>query len=512
MKKLSLITLALLTLLLAQCKKEKIDSGGTDANKVKVRCEIPMGNGEKTDFTDPLISSGSIQWSPGTEYLYLVINGSNSQIIELSANNETGASVTTLSFSGTMNANIISEDNTYQIWYFGNSRNLAENPYLTVEKNGDVITQIDGSIATQSGSLSDLGYHHIAMANVTATTGDNDEVVLSINGGGGLQSQIAIAYMDLEIIPTLKGTAVVGTEFSLSKNEKGNYSFVINDAEGANKVIRIQGTNETPDKSFVVLFPNTTENVEIIGNNIYKYTFKSGITANHFYKKYISDVEAATLKWDCDPFVNGQEVVDLRLPSGTLWAKNNIGASTNEESDDYYGWGEIYAEQEDYPDGDYYNDLYIDYLQNSKDITGTKYDAATQSSSWGANWCMPTKEQMEELVANCNCEYVTSYNEVEGLNGFKLTSKKEGYTDRCIFLPAADAVHTINVHTENGYYWSSTPSSSFGCEAYYLKLDIDGKETPLIYVTDDNKQYPNISSNVKCSIRPVVAPWKPIEE
>jgi hypothetical protein len=33
-------------------------------------------------------------------------------------------------------------------------------------------------------------------------------------------------------------------------------------------------------------------------------------------------------------------MVDLGLPSGTKWAKCNVGATKPEESGDYYAWGE----------------------------------------------------------------------------------------------------------------------------------------------------------------------------
>jgi len=36
-----------------------------------------------------------------------------------------------------------------------------------------------------------------------------------------------------------------------------------------------------------------------------------------------------------------EEVVDLGLPSGTLWCKYNLGASQPYEYGDYYAWGEI---------------------------------------------------------------------------------------------------------------------------------------------------------------------------
>ena len=37
---------------------------------------------------------------------------------------------------------------------------------------------------------------------------------------------------------------------------------------------------------------------------------------------------------------NGHEYVDLGLPSGTLWATCNVGATTPEGYGDYFAWGE----------------------------------------------------------------------------------------------------------------------------------------------------------------------------
>ena len=40
---------------------------------------------------------------------------------------------------------------------------------------------------------------------------------------------------------------------------------------------------------------------------------------------------------------NGHNYVDLGLPSGTLWATCNVGATTPEGFGDYFAWGETSA-------------------------------------------------------------------------------------------------------------------------------------------------------------------------
>ena len=44
--------------------------------------------------------------------------------------------------------------------------------------------------------------------------------------------------------------------------------------------------------------------------------------------------------WPDEPVGDEHEWVDLGLPSGTLWATCNIGASSPEEYGDYFAWGE----------------------------------------------------------------------------------------------------------------------------------------------------------------------------
>ena len=60
---------------------------------------------------------------------------------------------------------------------------------------------------------------------------------------------------------------------------------------------------------------------------------------------YISESEMEKLfstpsKAKNQNMLNGHEYVDLGLPSGTLWATCNLGATKPEEYGDYFAWGE----------------------------------------------------------------------------------------------------------------------------------------------------------------------------
>ena len=160
------------------------------------------------------------------------------------------------------------------------------------------------------------------------------------------------------------------------------------------------------------------------------------------------------------------EYVNLGLPSGTLWAICNIGASKPEEYGNYYAWGETKTKSVyNWDTYQYYNhnlifpDCYIDI---GSDIAGTQYDAAT--ANWGGPWRMPTKMQCVELINNTTSVWTTQ----NGVYGRKFTGSNGG----TIFLPAAGCRLGGELHYagDRGYYWSSTLSwryPYFACSLYF---------------------------------------------
>ena len=145
----------------------------------------------------------------------------------------------------------------------------------------------------------------------------------------------------------------------------------------------------------------------------------------------------------------GLEAVDLGLPSGTLWANMNVGATSPEDYGGYYSWGET-------EEKDVYNwSNYIHYdggtCHDLGDIAGTEYDVA--HVKWGGNWQMPTIDQIQELFDNTTSEWT----QVNGVYGRKFTSKASGNSNS-IFLPAAGYRWNGNLGNAGsfGYFWSST--------------------------------------------------------
>ena len=109
----------------------------------------------------------------------------------------------------------------------------------------------------------------------------------------------------------------------------------------------------------------------------------------------------------------------------------------------------------------------------NKSILDLEDDAA--SVIWGESWRMPTKEEWEELIDNCTWTKVS----LHGVVGYNVTSRKSGYTDKFIFLPAPDSRDDTSLYFpgSTGYYWPSSLNTDDQRYAYYLNLDPDGVHT-----------------------------------
>lgn len=161
------------------------------------------------------------------------------------------------------------------------------------------------------------------------------------------------------------------------------------------------------------------------------------------------------------PNANGHEYVDLGLPSGTLWATMNVGASSETDYGNYYQYGKG-AAQYSATSGD-------SNYSGTEDPLDSSVDTAVQV--WGGSWHMPTRAQMQELTANTTYEWTT----INGVNGGKFTATNGNY----VFFPAAGFWRNGSHYNvgNNGFYWGSSPFGSNN--AYYL--DFYGGDNDVYY-------------------------------
>ena len=148
---------------------------------------------------------------------------------------------------------------------------------------------------------------------------------------------------------------------------------------------------------------------------------------------------------------NGFEYVDLELPSGTLWATMNVGASKPSDYGLYFQWGDTngYAKDQigresgqkkfefDYSDykwylsGNSYNDDLTFKKYNTK---GSKLELEDDAAhvNMGGSWHMPSPTQIQELLDNT----ITTWTALNDVNGRLFTSKKD--QSKSIFFPGAN--------------------------------------------------------------------------
>lgn len=164
---------------------------------------------------------------------------------------------------------------------------------------------------------------------------------------------------------------------------------------------------------------------------------------------------------------NGHECVDLGLPSGTLWATCNVGASEASDYGLYFQWGDTsgytVSQVGGINDKKYFGSEWRDYKWYSEGsftkytTTGATLELEDDAAhvNMGGDWHMPTSEQIQELIANTTQKKTT----LDGINGITFTSTNVPL--EYIFIPAAGVANDGKVQDigTNGCVWSSMLSS-----------------------------------------------------
>ena len=175
---------------------------------------------------------------------------------------------------------------------------------------------------------------------------------------------------------------------------------------------------------------------------------------------------------DDAPSSSAPEFVDLGL--SVKWATFNVGANQPYEYGNYYAWAETEPKTDySFATYKYCNDGSSWQLTKYCDRSTCGYNGFTDNkttleladdaanANWGGNCRMPTKAEFEELLNTDNCSWMLCLPgnaEFNGVAGFKVQSKKVGYTDNFIFLPAGACRYDTDPASigESCQYWSST--------------------------------------------------------
>ena len=196
-----------------------------------------------------------------------------------------------------------------------------------------------------------------------------------------------------------------------------------------------------------------------------------------------------------DPSFDIPTSVDLGL--SVNWASHNLGAAKPKDSGSYYQW----AGTEDITSGEYFlNWSYCPYHTGTSSGSGfTKYNSNPSygtvdnktvldpgddvaNKELGGNWRMPTDAEWMELLDNCTW----TWDMQEGVCGYTVVSKKPGYTDKSIFLPAAGYRHRDGILGKGygGSYWSSSLSrstTSLACSLWFIEDEVKTEDKNRCY-------------------------------
>ena len=181
----------------------------------------------------------------------------------------------------------------------------------------------------------------------------------------------------------------------------------------------------------------------------------------------IDSIQILSLPSYC-PDAHHPHAIDLGLSNGTLWACCNVGARAPEAYGSYFAWGEV-EEKESYSKENYLYSYYdaavgdYSYKNIGDDISGTEYDVAF--AKWGAPWCMPSREDCQELIDSCQFQPVN----YRGISGTLCT----GPNGNSVFFPHA-GWYSPAFHSEVASCWSSVPyrrsHDYFSPYAYFLQI------------------------------------------
>ena len=187
--------------------------------------------------------------------------------------------------------------------------------------------------------------------------------------------------------------------------------------------------------------------------------------------------------------------VDLGLPSGLLWAKNNVGASCPEELGDYFAWGET-TSKFDYSWATYRYGTAYNYLTKYCNMSEYGYDGFTDTltilepgddaaTSYMNNSRTPTESEWNELIQHCTGEWTTQ----NGVAGYRFT----GSNGNSIFLPAAgqhdSSGSTVVGEGVHGTYWSANLNMEFPSSARNFHFISEEYATNIAEMTYDGRYH-----------------------
>lgn len=518
MKKTTMMLLSIIAMLMTACSSSdetqqqtgQSESGWSEV--VTVTAGTPGNNGGgvssaanaprrvKIDTDNPQKSL----WETGDQLTIWTMTGSTCSTSNMSANGFTltgGADTGTGKFSGRLVSTSAPTSSTNLIAIIDNGSDAIDastGNSVTVDLSEQLHCTADSALdyelyyATSTNATRNFTFtHKMALVKWTikvngAANGDHCDIVLS---GSGLQNFATLNPATGSLTPSQKS----GTDGKITLKD-------------------VTLTNASGGTDLFLVVPPCTCSSGVTAN----LTMTSGSNSGKLAIGKLGDGSAFSLAENKYYTASNEFTLlpgadaDLGLPSGTIWATCNLGASSPEEYGNYYAWGETTG----YTDGhsfwwESYSMCGIDpfltkYNYNSsygtvdnKTTLETTDDAAYMATS--GVWRMPTQAEWNELLDAYPASTTSGSKRRAWLANYNSTSVAglafyDASDNILMFLPAAGAWDSTGLGGQGlaGFYWSSSLSTDDPRNAWVFVFESGGSA-----IVDFYPRYPGLS------VRPV---------
>lgn len=366
-------------------------------------------------------------------------------------------------------------------------------PFVTGTTASSFPIDVTGQVQTANNSTAHIG--KVNFMSTTFTTDDNGKASFTFSNIGSV-IQLHFTAEDEDTYNSLTITSS-GARFTTkaSYNLKENTitpnttsaEFQVSFGEGGMHVYNGESIVITaivlPDDMSQSTLTFTIKNTRGVVKELSfaGYAFSRG-KLYHFYE----EVHTGNPPYGGCPDGNHPHMIDLGLPSGTLWSCMNLGADKPIDNGIRFVWGQTdyvekntsnwanyefldsafsdewgiykYQTADDQTDGIWYNSG-GSYVGDNKTTLELDDDAARVN--WGGKWRMPTKKEFDELLNYTKISYTANYNG-NGTSGIIMYKKKANgqYSlwDTHIFLRVWESNNPYSPYIGYlaGHFWSST--------------------------------------------------------
>ncbi len=253
-----------------------------------------------------------------------------------------------------------------------------------------------------------LGFTKYNNEDGKLTLEDEDDAVIQKLGNGWRTPTLAdFRELTNQKLTTIKKTTlngVAGYQITSKKNKKSIFIPCAGFKQDKPQTREISSSEE------VAICMTNLRRIDDKVFNAWSFAFQDDRIAR-YGKRRPDGISVRPVKGPGMPVPNN--CVDLGLNSGLLWAKCNMGTTDPTDLGDYYAWGEISPNKKEYYSSNYKHfkvKSNIEVLKyNEKDgktVLDLNDDAAR--ANIGAGYRIPTKEDWEELLEDCEWEAFTT--------------------------------------------------------------------------------------------------------